>query len=78
MSLATKLISNDPFGFSLAFGHLSEFYPFIFAFDPSLCVGVDNALIKGRLRTQGRYVPLCVEFVMSGCWRLLALVEFED
>jgi hypothetical protein len=33
------------FGFSLAFGHL-RFYRFSFAIDLSLCVGIDNAVIK--------------------------------
>jgi hypothetical protein len=51
MSLGTKLLlllcllQMTPFGFSLAFGHLGEFSSSLLC----LCVGVDNALIKGEI-----------------------------
>lgn len=56
MSLGTKFcsFSNDPvLGFSLAFGHLGEFFVFSFSSfffcSSCLCIGVDNALIKGEI-----------------------------
>ena len=58
MSLGTKslqvlLTSNDlVLGFSLAFGHLgSFFFPslLLLLYLCGLCVGVDNALIKGEI-----------------------------
>lgn len=50
------LISNDPI-LALVFDHLSEFYPFSFSIDPSLCVGVDIAIIRGRLRNMFDICP---------------------
>ena len=76
MSLGTKFcsFSNDPvLGFSLAFGHLGEFFLFSsssFSFAQAVRVLVLTMhSSRGRLRTQGWYVPLWFRFVMSDCQR---------
>ena len=77
MSLGTKslqvlLTSNDlVLGFSLAFGHLgSFFFPslLLLLYLCGLCVGVDNALIKGEIADTWlicAHVVLCDEWLLT-------------
>jgi hypothetical protein len=52
---------------------LSEFYRFLFAFDPSVCVGVDNALVKGKIANTRLTCALVCRDVMSDCQEMIRI-----